>query len=240
MLDNDIDALIDIIVKQINITCNLPLGGNRLHLRVVFNGLVQLVVGLVFDIILQHIKDIPFLDGLLHAVQVERLIHGMSVCVNAFTTKQAQCHRLGCSSKGKDRHIGSLAVALDFVFDSILRIGFFGTLVLPQRIFDRNHILAGRGRMGLVNDNGKSLVILVLRQLPEIYIEELLNRGDNDFVIAFQCIGKVGRGLFVINGADKSTLMVDTLDSILQLAVYHNTVCNDQNAVINDMVLGIV
>ena len=34
--------------------------------------------------------------------------------------------------------------------------------------------------------------------------------------------------------------MVDTLDSVLQLAVYHNTVCNDQNAVIDNMVLGIV
>ena len=87
MLDNDIDALIDIVIKQINIACNLPLGGNRLHLRVVFNGLVQLVVGLVLNVILQHIKDIPLLDGLLHAVQVERLIHGMSVCINAFTTK---------------------------------------------------------------------------------------------------------------------------------------------------------
>ena len=240
MLDNDIDALIDVIVKQINIACNLPLGGNCLHLRVVFDGLVQLVVGLVFDIILQHIKDIPLFDGLLHAVQVERLIHGMSVCINAFTTKQAQCHRLGRSSKGKDRYIGCLAVALDFIFDSILRIGFFGTLVLPQRVFDRNHILAGRRRMGFVNDNGKGLVVLILRQLPEIHIEEFLNRGDNDFVVAFQCIGKVGRGLFVINGADKSTLMVDTLDCVLQLAVYHHTVCNDQNAVIDNMVLGIV
>ena len=82
-------------------------------------------------------------------------------------------------------------MALDFIFDSILRIGFFRTLVLPQRIFDRNHILTGRRRMGFVNDNGKGLVVLVLRQLPEIHIEELLNRGDNDFIVAFQCIGKV-------------------------------------------------
>ena len=240
MLDNDIDALVDIVVKQINIPRNLPLGGNRLHLRVIFNGLVQLVVGLVFDIILQHIKDITLLDSLLHAVQVERLIHGMPVCINTFTTKQAQCHRLGRGSKGKDRHIGSLAVALDFILDSILRIGFFGTLVLPQRIFDRNHILAGCGRMGFVNDNGKGLVVLILRQLPEIHIEEFLNRGDNDFVVAFQCIGKVGRGLFVINGADKAALVVDALDSVLQLAVHHNTVCYDQHAVVDDMILRVV
>ena len=82
-------------------------------------------------------------------------------------------------------------MALDFIFDSILRIGFFGTIILPQRIFDCNHILAGRGRMGFVNDNGKGLIVLVLRQLPEIHIEELLNRGNNDFVVAFQCISKV-------------------------------------------------
>ena len=94
--------------------------------------------------------------------------------------------------------------------------------------------------MGFVNDNGKGLVVLILRQLPEIHIEEFLNRGDNDFVVAFQCIGKVGRGLFVINGADKSALMVDTLDCVLQLTVYHNTVCNDQNTVVNDLVLRIV
>ena len=227
MLDNDIDALVDIVIKQINIACNLPFGGNRFHLRVIFNGLVQLVVGLVLDIILQHIKDIPFLDGLLHAVQVERLIYRVSICINAFTAKQAQRHRLGRGSKGKDRHIGGLAVALDFVLDSILRIGFFGTLVLPQRIFDRNHILAGRRRMGFVNDNGKGLVVLILRQLPEIHIEEFLNRGDNDFIVSLQRIGKVCRGLFIINSADKAALMVDTLDSVLQLAVHHNTVCND-------------
>ena len=131
-------------------------------------------------------------------------------------------------------------MALDFVLDSILRIGFFGTLVLPQRVFDRNHILAGRGRMGLVNDNGKGLVVLVLRQLPEIHIEEFLNRGDNDFIVSLQRIGKVCRGLFIINSADKAALVVDTLDSVLQLAVHHNTVCNDQNAVIDNMVLGIV
>ena len=189
---------------------------------------------------MQHIKDIPLFDGLLHAVQVERLIHRVSVRINAFTTKQAQCHRLGRSSKGEDRYIGCLAVALDFIFDSILRIGFFGTLVLPQRIFDRNHILTGRRRMGFVNDNGKGLVVLILRQLPEIHIEELLNRGDNDFIVAFQRIGKVGRGLFVINSADKAALVVDTLDCVLQLTVYHNTVCNDQNTVVNDLVLRIV
>ena len=240
MLNDDIDALIDVIVKQIHILRNLPFGGNRLYLRVVLNGLVQLKIGLVLDIILQHIKDIPLFDGLLHAVQVERLIHGMSVCINTFTAKQAQRHRLGRGSKGKDRHIGGLAVALDFIFDSILRIGFFGAIILPQCIFDRNHILAGRRRMGFVNDNGEGLVVLILRQLPEIHIEELLNRGDNDFVVAFQCIGKVGRGLFVINGADKAALVVDTLDCVLQLAVYHNTVCNDQNAVIDNMVLSIV
>lgn len=34
--------------------------------------------------------------------------------------------------------------------------------------------------------------------------------------------------------------MVDTLDSILQLAVYHHTVSNDQNTVVNDLVLRIV
>ena len=118
-------------------------------------------------------------------------------------------------------------MALDFVLDSILRIGFFGTLVLPQRIFDRNHILAGRRRMGFVNDNGKGLVVLILRQLPEIHIEEFLNRGDNDFIVSLQRIGKVCRGLFIINSADKAALMVDTLDSVLQLAVHHNTVCND-------------
>ena len=189
---------------------------------------------------MQYVKDIALLNGLLHAVQVERLIHGLPACINMLTTKQAEGHWLWCGSKSKDRHIGSLAVALDFVLDSILRIGFFGTLVLPQRIFDRNHILAGRRRMGFVNDNGKGLIVLVLRQLPEIHIEEFLNRGDNDFVIAFQCIGKVCRGLFVIDGADKAALVVNALDSVLQLAVHHNTVSNDQNAVIDNMVLGIV
>ena len=34
--------------------------------------------------------------------------------------------------------------------------------------------------------------------------------------------------------------MVDTLDCVLQLTVYHHTVCNDQNAVVNDLVLRIV
>ena len=93
---------------------------------------------------------------------------------------------------------------------------------------------------GIEGEGKRSFVIKRAKPDGKSYARDIASRYGLTYEGILQRIGKVCRGLFIINSADKAALVVDTLDSVLQLAVHHNTVCNDQNAVIDNMVLGIV
>ena len=56
---------------QLNIFCNLTLCGNRLQLRVILNRFIELKIGFIGHIILQHIQNETFLNRLLHGIQVK-------------------------------------------------------------------------------------------------------------------------------------------------------------------------
>ena len=155
MFHNNTYTLIDVIIEQINKTCNLSLSSNRFHCWIIFDGLVKLIVSLILYVVLQHIKNVSFFNSLLHAVQMERLIYRRTILIYGLTSEQTQCHRLRCCSKCKDRHIRRLTMMPNFIFDSVLRVCFFYTLILTECIFNRNHIFTRSRGMCLINNNGK-------------------------------------------------------------------------------------
>ncbi len=73
VLDHHLGLLGDVVRMQAHEARQRPGGLLLVHLGIVLNGLDQPVVGLVGRVVLQHVQDEAFLDGLPHAVEVERL-----------------------------------------------------------------------------------------------------------------------------------------------------------------------
>ena len=52
---------------------NAPLAAPSVQFRIVLDGLFELIVGLVGHVVLEHVQDEAFLDGLTHRIEVEGL-----------------------------------------------------------------------------------------------------------------------------------------------------------------------
>ena len=98
MLNDDLHALRNVCFMQLHETGNLPFCINGLATRIFFNLLVQLIESVVSGVILKHIKNKPFLNGLLHGVNVECLTLPFGV------QSTEQLNRCGLWGGGKSEH----------------------------------------------------------------------------------------------------------------------------------------
>lgn len=198
-----------------------------------FDFLVQLIEGIVSGVVLKHVQNKSFLDGLLHRVDVKCL----SLPFGVQSTEQLNRCRLGRGGERKHGDVGLFAVAANFVRDHILDITDF-LIAGAQRHGDCRHILTGGGRVCLVNDNGEPLAFQPCNAVHDV--RELLNRGCNNFCVAVQGTCKVCRVAFIVHHTDKSGFVLHAHNGFLKLPVNDNTVGDDDDIIKNNFVVRIV
>lgn len=105
----------------------------------------------------------------------------LPLCVQ--TAKQLNGGRLWCGGKSEHRNIDLLTITLDFIGDYIFHIGIYLFTGTKGHGYCR-HVFTSSGRMSLVNDNGK---VLILQPFYAIHnIGEFLNCGSNNLRITVQ------------------------------------------------------
>ena len=92
--------------------------------------------------------------------------------------------------------------------------------------------------MRLVNDDGKPLVLQISYTINDIW--EFLNRCCNNLCVAIQRNRQVRGHTLIIHHTDESRLVFHTHDGFLQLPIYNNSVCNNNNIVKDNLVVGIM
>ena len=92
--------------------------------------------------------------------------------------------------------------------------------------------------MCLVNNDSKPLILKIRHTVHNIW--KLLNRRSNDLCIAVQSNGKVSRYTLVIHHTNQTSLMLHAHDGFLKLPIYNNSVCNNNNIVKDNLVVGIM
>ena len=233
MLHDNLNPLCDVGFMQFHKPCNLALGSIGLAARVLLDFLIDLIESRVFCIVLQHIQDETFLNCLLHRVDMECL----TLAPGVQATEQLNGGRLRRCGKGKHRHIGLLAVALDFIGDHIFHI-CFDLFARTEGHGNSRHIFTSGGGMCLVNDDCKTLIFQPLHAVNDI--RELLNGGSDNFGIAIQCYCQVSGVALIVHHANKTGLMLHTHDGFLQLAVNNHAVGNDDDIIENNLIVGIM
>ena len=159
----------------------------------------------------------------------------LALCI--LVSKKLYGGRLRCCCKSKHRHIGLLTIPLDFAGNHIFHIRF-RIFSGSKRHRDSSHIFTGCRRMCLVNDDGKPLVLQISYTINDIW--EFLNRCCNNLCIAIQRNRQVRGHTLIIHHTDESSLVFHTHDGFLQLPIYNNSVCNNNNIIKNDLVIGIM
>ena len=97
MLHNDLHTLGNVRFMQFHKTGNLPLCIDSFAPRVFFDFLVDLIESVISRVVLKHIKNKSFLDGLLHRVNMECLT--LTFCVQ--TPEQLDSRRLWCCGESE-------------------------------------------------------------------------------------------------------------------------------------------
>ena len=233
MLHNDLYTLCNVCFVQFHKTGNLSFRISSLAARIFFDFLVQLIEGIVSGVVLKHVENEAFLNGLLHRVNMECLT--LTFCVQA--TEQLNGRRLRCGSESKHGHVGLFTVSTDFIRNHIFHIGSF-LLSGTKRLCDRCHVLTCGGGMCLIDNNRKTLVFQPCNAVHDI--REFLNRGCNDFSIAVQSNRKVSGVAFIVHHTDKSSFVLHAHNSPLELTINHNTIGHDHNIVKNNLIICIV
>ncbi|OQC00633.1 MAG: hypothetical protein BWX80_03412 [Candidatus Hydrogenedentes bacterium ADurb.Bin101] len=211
------------------------------YLRVVFDGFDQPVVTLVGRIIPEHVQDKPLINGLAHAVQVERL--RLAVCAGLAEHLQRLVFRR--CGKGEETDIGLLAPFQHRLDNFFLVIGkvIFSTKLCRflTHIRLREHALHLRSRfttlrtVRLVNDNR---ILLLLKSPHLIRCEGELLQGSNDNGHRrSKCLGKLCR--VGINLLHHALLMLKLVDGVLELLVEYHPV-RDHNHRIVHLLIGSV
>lgn len=93
VFQDNLDTLLYVGIVEHSEAMDLSLSFTGFQFRIFFNGLVQLIEGLIGGIAGQYIKDKAFFDGLFHGVEVE----GLTLAMFIHTAKEMQ--RGGLSKK---------------------------------------------------------------------------------------------------------------------------------------------
>ena len=92
--------------------------------------------------------------------------------------------------------------------------------------------------MCLIDNNRKTLVFQPCNAIHDI--REFLDCGGDDFCIAVQCNGKVGRVALIVHNTDKPRFMLHTHNSFLQLTVNYDSVGDNHDIVKDNFIICIV
>ena len=201
--------------------------------RVIGNGLGDLVVHIVGHVVLQHIQNKAFLDGLPHRIHMEGVVFAALIPL----AEHLQRFIFWGSRKGEEGQIFVDTLSGQFIQQlvlivlalGLLLILLFGVLLqnflgIGQRPLQFTSGITGLGGMGLVHNDRKPLVARAHFFVDD---RELLEGGDDDSRPGLDGLAEL-LGVLV-DLLHNARYMVELVDSVLQLAVQHPAVSDDDD-----------
>ena len=140
-LYNDLCLLADVVGVQLFILADelcRPAGG---QVGVVRDGLGDLEAGGIGHVVLQHIQNEPFLDGLPHTVNVERVV----AAVRVLGAEQLQRGGFWGGGKGKEGQVLVPPVGGQLLHQRILRVNLVLRFAFQLGIFPQRVLGVGKG-----------------------------------------------------------------------------------------------
>ena len=233
MLHDHLHALGNVGLVQFHKAGDLPLRLCGLTPWIFFDFLIDLIEGIVCRIVLQHIQNKAFLNGLLHGIHME----GLTLALAIQPPKQHDRGWFGCSGEREDGYVGLLTVTADLIGNHVFRIREF-LLASAKRLRNCCHVLTGGRGMRLVDDDREGLVLQAFHAVHDI--GELLNGRGDDFCIAVQRHGQIRRVAFIVHHANQARFMFHAHDGFLQLPVNDHSVCDDNHVIKDDLIVSVV
>ena len=244
LLQHDSRFLRDVVgVQRLKLANSTDTSGG-IQLRVVRDGLGDLIVHVIGHVVLQYIQNKAFLNGLPHGVHME----GMVFAVFIPLAEHLQRFVLGGGRKGEEgqvfmnplggqfiQQLVLVVLALGLLFIFLLGILLKNFLGIGQRPFQFTGGVAGLGGVGLVHNNRKPLAAGAHFFVDD---RELLEGGNND-----ACPGLNGLPELLgvlVDFLHHARHMVKLIDGVLQLTVQHPAVGNDDDRLEDFLVVVIV
>ena len=193
MIDHDFGLGANGVIMAFDILTQLFRRLLGVKLRVVFGLGDQVVVGIDRGVILKHVEDEPFLDGLLHGVAVKGAMLNLPFRVGRKGFAE-DFERLVFRRRGEGeitgvlQHFARLLAFLKRIVDRILGVGSFfiaggvgafdGGGIAAERLAHGRRSSAPLAGMGFVDDDGE-----VFRLFGRDFVQdvgEFLHRRDDD------------------------------------------------------------
>jgi hypothetical protein len=190
LLHHDARLLVDGIAVRLHVAAELLLRLAGVELRVPLDRLDQPVVAAHGRIAEKHVQDEAFVDGLLHAVDVERAMLDLAVFLERLP-EELQRLVLGRGGEGEVAGVRQELLGLDQAVDQVLdRLVLLFRARLRQadrHLRARTAALAG---VRLVDDDGEPpMAVLVADGVEDE--GKLLYRRDDDLLAAFDVLAQV-------------------------------------------------
>ena len=244
LLQHDSRFLRDVVgVQRLKLADRSDTGGG-VQLRVIGNGLGDLVVHVVGHVVLQHIQNKAFLDGLPHGVHMEWMVFAVFIPL----AEHLQRFVLWGSGKGEEgqilvntlsgqfiQQLVLIVLALGLLLILLLGVLLQNSLSISQRPFQFAGGVAGLGRMSLVHDDRKPLIAGAYFSVDD---RELLKGGDYDARSGLYGLTEL-LGVLV-DLLHHARHMVKLIDSVLQLTVQHPVVSDDDDGLEDFLVVVIM
>ena len=227
MLDNYFNLLCNIGIVQINETSHFAFCCDGLKFRVTLNSFIYMAVGFPSNIVVQNIQYVSFFNSLFHGIQVKGFL--FALCVKG--TEKLKGVRFGSSGKSNHRNIFLFTAFLDFIKHFIFFGFFFLIFLVGQNIGNWLHINAFGGRVCLINQYCKFLVLKVAEQIIIEDVVELMDCSNNNLRISTKSDSQIFWIALVIHDFYLTTFMLDAKDSLLKLTVNDDTVGDNQNGI---------
>ena len=249
VLDHDLGLLRDVVRVQPHEARQRLRRLLALDVRVVFAGLEQFEVGRVGRVVLQHVEDEPFLDGLAHRVAVERArrrartrqsVLCLGVAVKAKKLRFACRPRLAMlrnSSSMSSRPSSAARFFASSRRSSPPSTSLRSVAVSPPCELWASSMMTAQRRVGSVPGAGCAPLLGHLEQLAGDE-RKLLQRGDDDRHRVLQRLGQLARAF--VDLLHHAALVLELVDGVLQLLVEHDAVGDDDHAIEDALVGGVV
>ena len=187
VLNHNFCFLADAVGVAFYVLAQPLVGPPAIELGIVFYFLEDFVIAVVGGVIFQHVHDKAFFDGLLHGVNVERVIFAGQRMLHA---KGLQGSVFGRGGEGKVAGVGQHLLTVHQGIDGIFIIFDFGDGIPPQSQIHFGSDVAALAAVGFVDDDSKGFAT----HCPQLFQHKRkgLNGGNNDFLARFQGFGQFG------------------------------------------------
>ena len=219
MLNDDLDLLVNCGRVQRGIAGDARLRLAALEGRIVLDRLLELIVGLVGHVVLEHVQNEPLLDCLPHRVEME----GVRFAVRSDAPEALQRDVARSRGEGKKRDVLLRAARFLERQNEVLNILGAG-IIAGQRVGHRLSRLPGLRGMRLIDDHREVLAGLSRNRRQMLGAELLYRRDDDPRALDDRVFQIAGRAVDLLHHAFG---LREPTNGVLQLTVQHQAIRHD-------------